>query len=161
MPARAASTAVRWALLGLLLTGCGSGSVAVPRFSAAPAGHRACPGLIKALPGHVADQPRRGTTGSLDATAWGDPPIIFRCGVGRPKEFSATASCLTTNGIDWFIPAAQIGDSSKGVVLTLVKRSPRIELAIPAHYRPYGPSEVMVDLTRVVRRHTRVTGHCH
>lgn len=161
MPFRAADAVARCALLGLLLTGCGSGSVVVPRFTTTPAGHRACPALIKALPGHVADQPRRGTTGSVHVAAWGDPAIVLRCGVRRPKEFTATASCLTTNGVDWFIPSPQIDDSGKGVVLTLVKRSPRIEVTLPAHYRPYGPSEVMVDLTRVVRRHTRVTGHCH
>ncbi|WP_310962825.1 DUF3515 domain-containing protein [Nocardioides terrisoli] len=147
-------------VLGLLLAGCG-GDVSVSRFAVTSAGHDRCPALIKALPGHVADQPRRRTTGSAFAAAWGDPAIVLRCGVGHPSGFTASATCLTTNGVDWFVPAAQIDDLGAGVVLTLVKRTPRIEVRIPAHYRPQGPSDAMVDLTGAVRAHTRVTGHCH
>ena len=44
--------------------------------------------------------------------------------------------------------------------MTLVKQEPRLQVTLPAHYRPYGPSEVMADLAKVIGQHTTRTGRC-
>ena len=35
-----------------------------------------------------------------------------------------------------------------------------VEVTVPAHYRPQGPGNVLIDLTKAVRKHTTVHGHC-
>jgi hypothetical protein len=147
-------------LLASVLAGCGSGEVTVPSFPVTAAGHSVCPGLMKDLPDKVADQSRRRTTGSVFAAAYGDPAIVVRCGVHQPKDYSPTSTCLTARGLGWTVPPGQIEDSNSAVVLTLAKRSIRVEVKVPAHYRPYGPSEAMVDLTKTIKAHTTATGRC-
>jgi len=147
-------------MLVALLAGCGSADVEVPEFAVTPAGAERCGALLDALPDRVADEPRRAVSGSEYAAAWGDPAIVLRCGVPRPTGFDKGSACLTTNGVDWYAPEQQIDDLGSDIVLTLVKRAPRVEVRMPAAYRPNGPSEAMVDLERTLRRHTEVTGRC-
>lgn len=146
----------------LLLGGCagsGGGTVSVSDH-VAPAQQHACRALVAALPRKVDDQSRRAVTGSPYAAAWGDPAIVLRCGVGRPAGYTRTAGCETVDGIDWYIPADEIGDDRATVLITLLKRTPRVELRVPATYRPEGPGNALVDLARVVRARTTVHGHC-
>jgi hypothetical protein len=153
---------VAGAVVLVLLGGCagsGGGAVSVSD-RVAPAQQRACRALVATLPRTVDDQRRRTVTGSPYAAAWGDPAIVLRCGVGRPAGYTRTAGCETVDGIDWFIPAAEITDDHATVLITLLKRTPRVELQVPATYRPEGPGNAMVDLARVVRARTSVHGHC-
>lgn len=156
-----AVAALMAALLTMGLAGCGSQDVHVSGFTMTSAGRAACGPLVAHLPAHVADQDRRTTTGSTYAAAWGDPAIVLRCGVPRPAGFDRSATCLTRNGVGWFVPPKQIADSGSALDMTLVKHQPRIRVHLPAHYRPYGPSEVMADLAKVIGRFTKTTGHCH
>lgn len=146
---------------GPLLTGCGSGAVDVPRFRVTAAGHDGCAQLLKSLPKKVADQTQRRTTGSVYAAAYGDPAIVLRCGVEKPADETPTAICLTARGLGWIVPPAQIDDLGADVVMTLIKRSFRVDVTIPAHYRPNGPTEAMVDLASTLKAHTTATGRCH
>ena len=122
------------------------------------AARAACESLVKALPSHVADQAQRSTTGSPLGAAWGDPPIVLRCGVGKPKGYDPVTGCQTVNGLDWYVPAAGMNDQSVDVVMTTIGRDPSVEVTLPAQYRP--PATAMVDLGPAITAHTRKTTPC-
>jgi hypothetical protein len=149
-------------LLAAVVAGCGGGGdgVEVDRFKVSTDGQTGCRAFLDALPHDVADQPRRTVRGSAYAAAWGDPAIVLRCGVGRPKGFDKFSQCQRANGVDWFVPDSVVDDQSAEAVLTTVGRTPAIEVRLPAHYRPTGPAAVMVDLAPVLKAHTRVTTPC-
>ena len=144
--------------LTLALTGCGGDTVKIDSFDVSAAGHEACPALLKDLPEKVADQPRRRTTGSTFAAAWGKDAIVLRCGVGKPKEYDKFAACQHADGVDWFVPERIIEDQSADVVMTTLGRSPAVEVVVPARYRP--STAAMVDLADVIKEHTREVSPC-
>jgi len=157
LPLGATGVAVLAALA--LITGCSGGdTVEVDSFDVSAAGHEACPALLEDLPAEVAGQPRRRTSGSTFAAAWGKDAIVLRCGVGRPKEYDKFAACQHADGVDWFVPDRIIEDQSADVVMTTLGRSPAIEVVVPAGYRP--STAAMVDLAGVVKAHTREVSPC-
>ncbi len=140
-----------------LCTGCGH-DVDIEGTGATGAAKTACASLVKALPSHVADQSRRRTTGSPLGAAWGDPPIVLRCGVGRPHDYDPATGCQTANGLDWYVPAKGMNDQSVDVVMTTIGRDPSVEVTLPARYRP--PATAMVDLAPAIKAHTKQTTPC-
>jgi hypothetical protein len=148
------------AVLALGAVACGSDSVHVDAFAVGAADRTACTDVLAALPDRVAGQDRRTVDGSRYAAAWGDPAIVLRCGVPLPKTFKGDP-CITRNDIGWSVPLDQADDLTLDAVMTLAFRSPVLQVRLPAHYRPTGPSEVMADLDALVRAHTTSTGrHC-
>jgi hypothetical protein len=145
---------------GLLgLAACGDGAVHVDRFQVTGPGHTTCQEFLAALPDELAGEHRRRVTGSTFAAAWGDPAIVLRCGVPLPEDF-ASSPCITRDGIGWSVPADQADRIDLDAVMTLAFRSPEVQVRVPRHYRPNGPSEVMADLDGVIRAHTTATGEC-
>ncbi|MFL6109452.1 MAG: DUF3515 domain-containing protein [Marmoricola sp.] len=145
-------------LLALAAAGCGGSEVHVDRFSVTPAGHESCQALLAALPHKVADQPRRRTSGSTYAAAWGKPAIVLRCGVGRPADYDKFSACQTTDGVDWFVPESVMEDQTADVVMTTLGRSPNLEVKVPSEYRP--GTAPMVDLAKAIKQHTREVAPC-
>ncbi|WP_235562044.1 DUF3515 domain-containing protein, partial [Marmoricola sp. Leaf446] len=124
------------------------GVEAPPRRSddALPAAERrACERLVADLPDAVGDQPREEVTGDELAAAWGDPPVVLRCGVGSPADFTPLSTCQEINGVLWFVPEGQITDQSADVVATSMGSLPRVEVAVPAALRP--PQGILTDLS--------------
>jgi hypothetical protein len=112
-------------LVGGLL-GCSSVEVTVP----AEAGSQACRSVAAHWPKTVGGQTRRTTSSSSAAvSAWGDPPVIARCGL--PPIGPTTDSCLDVSGVDWV--AHQLTD---GVRFTTYGRTPAIEILVPGAYKP-------------------------
>jgi hypothetical protein len=144
------------ALVALAATGCGA--VDIPATDVTGSDRAACAALVEALPAKVSDQPRRETDGNPLGAAWGDPAIVLRCGVGEPKGYDQFSSCQVANGLGWFVPDEQIPDQGVDVVMTTVERSPRVEVRVPAEYRP--PVAVMVDLGEAIKQHTRLVKRC-
>ena len=144
--------------VALLLSGCGEDSVEVDGFTVARADRDACRALLEDLPHSLSDQEQRTVTGSSYAAAWGDPPIVLRCGVGAPEGFNRFSSCQRVNGVDWFVPEGTIDDQGADVLMTTVGRRPHVEVLVPADYRP--PVAAMVDVAGTVKQHTRRTGGC-
>ena len=142
----------------LLALVCACGGVDIPASDVTAAERKACTTLVDALPEKVSDQPRRDTDGSPLGAAWGDPAIVLRCGVGEPEGYDKFASCQVANGLGWFVPDDQIEDQGKDVVMTSVERTPRVEVRVPAEYRP--PVPVMVDLGEAIKAHTRLVKRC-
>jgi hypothetical protein len=142
--------------VGLATAGCSHTlSVDAPQGSGAAA--RACAALVRALPARVADQPRRPVDpGPGYAAAWGDPAIVLRCGVRRPRGLDASASCQVVDGVGWFIPETQ--QTGGPVTMTTVGRAENVEVRLPAAYFP--PATAMVDLAPAVRRTIREVRPC-
>lgn len=95
-----------------------------------------CAQVAQALPKLVDNTERRDTTPPTDRTAaWGEPPVILRCGVERPANLQSTSQLNTVNGIDWLVDP-----QGGGHVFTTVGRAAYIEVVVPAAHDPQvGP----------------------
>jgi hypothetical protein len=145
--------------LALTTAGCAPGPVAVDS-PAVPAGQAAaCRDLVDALPDRVADQERRAVEPDDGLTAaWGDPALVLRCGVGRPAGFDQVSPCQVVDDVGWFLPESAITGEPTDLVLTVVDRSPRVELFVPEEY--YPPAAAMVDLAPAVTGAIEQTRPC-
>jgi uncharacterized protein DUF3515 len=132
------------------LAGCSSGPVPVDDADLPDDLADACHALVDALPGSVADQERREVDGHYGA-AYGDPPIILRCGVDRPEQLMTT--CMEVDGIDWFLQR-----TDEGATVTTVGRTPGIQLEVPEGY--LDSDAVLADLGPAVGAHTRAGRGC-
>ncbi|CAN5305112.1 DUF3515 domain-containing protein [soil metagenome] len=87
-----------------------------------------CPGVMGGLPLLLDDaQARPVRSASAYAAAWGDPPIVLRCGVPRPAGYVVGASSLLINGVDWY---AEPGADQ--TVWTTVDREVYVEVSVPS-----------------------------
>lgn len=88
----------------------------------------ALPITLDALPG----RPARSTTSYV--AAWGDPPIVLRCGVPRPASLvpGSTAQIFSANGADGvnWLPQKK----KDATVWTTVDRAVYIEVTVPSTY---------------------------
>jgi hypothetical protein len=142
----------------LLALTAACGAVHVSSTSVTGSDRRACQALVKDVPHRVDERARRATKGGGLGAAWGDPAIVLRCGVGTPEGYHATSACQRVNGVDWFVPEKQIDDQGADVVLTTIGRKPRVEVDVPAKYRP--PDAVMVDLADAIKQSTKDVSPC-
>jgi hypothetical protein len=113
--------------------------------SAVPAVRDICRRLVAALPSKVDDLHRRRVSPD-DATtaAWGDPPVLLRCGVARPTGITMTSMLAGVNGIYWFIDQR---DPDVRVWTTTQLRA-NVEVRIPTeHDPPQGP---LVDIAAAI-----------
>lgn len=107
--------------LAVLLTRTGPVDVALPPEARGPA----CQAAGQVWPSEVAGQGTRDTDpADRSVSAWGDPPVIARCGL--PALGPTTEQCISVDGIDW---VAQ--DLSDGTRLTTFGRDPAIEVLVP------------------------------
>ena len=93
---------------------------------------------------------RTTTPDTAAAAAWGKTPIVLTCGVPIPRALGPTSELITINDIDWF--AQQL---SGGYRFTLVHRTPRVQVDVPAKYKP--ETNAIVDLTGAIKKSTTVT----
>ena len=133
------------ALLLLVVVGCSTAHVTVtPPAPSSDAATAACDAWSDALPSTLVDQIVREThPDSPLVAAYGDPPIVLRCGVARPEALEPTSQLVSVNGVDWFAEPL-----SNGYLFTTVGRVADVEVAVPADYAPEaGP---LVELSDVV-----------
>ncbi len=89
----------------------------------------ACATIARRLPVSVAGQARRPTSSaSPGVAAWGDPAIVYLCGVVQPGP---SPSCQDVDGVDWVY--LQLGD---GTVFTTYGRDPAVQVLVPRAYAP-------------------------
>jgi hypothetical protein len=153
-----ACTAVLGTALVLASAGCRPGTVEIDRPELAGRSEEACSRLVEELPDSVGDQDRRPVTADALGAAWGDPPIVLRCGVGRAAGFDRFATCQETNGVGWFIPEEQITGRATEVLMTTIGRVPRVEVRVPPDYFP--PAATMVDLAGPIKGATEEVRPC-
>jgi hypothetical protein len=75
--------------------------------------------------------------------AFGDPPVVLRCGVPEPER---VLELVTVNDVDW-----AVRDSGAGYTWTTTGRSPALEVELPDAYENFG--ELIVPLTGPVAQH--------
>lgn len=132
-----------WVALGLLCAAC-----ARPVDVTGAPSDPTCASFLASLPVKIAEQTMRETTPSTaTAAAWGDPPIIVRCGVAEPRTLVSTSSLIEVESVTWFPEAL-----TNGTLFTSVGRSPRIEVSVPRDYAP--EVNVLVDIAAQARAHT-------
>jgi hypothetical protein len=126
----------------LLLAGC-TRDVAVTPPATSAATTEVCTALAAALPASIAGTERRTVTPATATTAaWGDPPIVLRCGVAQPAAFLPTSLVTTVDGVEWF--AEQL---TAGTLFTATGRTAYVEVAIP---EAYEPAAVLTGLAQAV-----------
>lgn len=123
-----------------------------------------CRSLLTRLPERVAGQSAQPVDPSnAPAAAWGDPPIVLRCGVGRPVALRANSACFEVNSIGWF--AQQDGRPFTGdeqvtdeLVFTTIGRTPYVEVRVPPAYQP--AADALVDVSSAVSSATKELHPC-
>lgn len=135
------------ACLGLVLTslaGCSSPvAVTAPETSAETSD--ICLTMSRQLPDLVNDQTKRSVQPlDIRTAAWGDPPIVYRCGVSTPETLTPTSTLVSVNNVDW-LPV----EHANGTVFTTVKRKVNIEITVPSAYAP--AAAVLVDFSSLIQ----------
>ena len=70
------------------------------------------------------------------AAAWGDPPIVLKCGVAVPEAYEKTSEMVVINEVAWFGE-----EQPNGYIFTAVGRGPLVEVTVPdTHARRSIPS---------------------
>ena len=71
--------------------------------------------------------------------AWGDPPIVLRCGVATPTGLTSTSQLTLVDGIAWFAET-----NGERTIFTATDQSPLVEVSVPRAYAP--EAGVLVEL---------------
>lgn len=115
-------------------------SVAAPQNSSA-ATVSTCARVVSALPLRLAGLNLRRTESnppSASIVAWGDPPIVLRCGVARPANLnpSLSAELFYANGV-LVLPTK----TASATVFTVIDRAVYLDISVPRSYAqpPLGP----------------------
>ena len=103
--------------------------VKVPTPPVTPEAQQTCPALMSTLPLQLNDEPsRRVESASPFAYAWGQPPVVLICGVGRPATLGPTSGLIQINGVQWFVDTS----SADKVVWTAVDRPVYVQVTVSA-----------------------------
>jgi Protein of unknown function (DUF3515) len=101
----------------------------------------ACARVIGAMPLSLAGADVRATASdpaSPDIVAWGDPPIVLRCGVARPPSLKPADSdfIVAVDGVN-LLPRRRDGATR----YTVIDRAVYLDVSVPSAYRqpPLGP----------------------
>ena len=108
--------------------------VTVPAPPSAAAHARDCTTVLQKLPIRLAGLEQRvvhPTPDSPYVVAWGEPPVVWKCGVPRPAELRAgsSAQAVAVDGV-WFLPVARSDDT----VWTAVDRAVYVAGTVPKRY---------------------------
>lgn len=77
--------------------------------------------------------------------AWGEPPITYRCGVGRPTTLVPTSRLLDVGGIGW-LPLEGSGGTGFIAVTWPTQADPvYVEVLVPEEYA--APADVLIDIS--------------
>ncbi len=127
-----------------LLSGCGFGAVDMDQHDLEPGSEQVCAELIAALPDTVDDAVHRDVEPSSDSlAAWGEPPIVLRCGVPLPSSYRPDTRLHDIDGVGWLAEPGQGGS-----FFTAADREVLVEVAVPDDYAP--EADVLVDLAAVI-----------
>jgi hypothetical protein len=118
--------------------------VAAPPASAGAV--RACPRFLAAMPLTLTELAARPVDSpSPYVAAWGEPPVLLRCGVARPREFVVGAQTIVVNGVTWY-PEPR----GNQTVWTAVDRPVYVELTVPTGYSSGPVAELSTEVARTL-----------
>ncbi|MFP5347989.1 MAG: DUF3515 domain-containing protein [Actinomycetes bacterium] len=124
-PLRALVSALVASVGVMVVAGCSAPAVHVP--PAPSATDPGCARVLASLNGadQVAGLQRRGVT-SQSVAAWGNPPVVLRCGVNPPGP--TTQACVDVDGVDWVGPP---DPEKRPATYTTYGRLPAVEITLP------------------------------
>lgn len=131
--------------LMLVLGACGSG-VLVDAYPREDGTEDLCDMLLADLPAEVAGNDRREVAQDVPAAAWGEVPVILRCGVERPDALTPSARCDLVEDVGWFEE-----ETADGRVFTTIGRDAHVSVEVPARVQP--AADVLVDLADSIVKH--------
>ena len=108
--------------------------------------------MISALPLTLDGQDLRRTVSdpsSGQIQAWGDPAIVFRCGVSRPKDLVPGSSTQYILGGNRAGPYYDVTSANGADIWTTVDRSIYIEVTVPQKYQG---GDVMPPISRAIAK---------
>ena len=135
----------------LVTAGCGS-DLSVDEYPTVSGTEVNCKGLFADRPLKVAGQKNR-LVKDENASAWGDPPIILRCGVEKPAGLGPASRCDMVDGVGWFSES-----TSDGYLFTTIGRDYYVSVEVPHDYDP--EADALADLSDSVDRHDPVKKRC-
>ncbi len=138
-------------LTTLALAGCG-GSLDVDEYPTTRNTDLDCRALIADVPQRVSGQDDREVTDQV-AAAWGDPPIILRCGVERPAALEPSSPCFTVRDVGWLAET-----TADGYLFTTIGRRFHVSVEVPKTYDP--AADALADLASSVKKHDPLTDPC-
>jgi hypothetical protein len=107
----------------------------------APSPQPRCSALIAALPRVVDGAKARPVPRAAESSAaWGDPPIVLRCGVPSPS-YAPTAQLLGIEGVTW--ATAKV---SGAVVWRSTDLDVPVEITVPDPYRDKAATQILNPL---------------
>jgi hypothetical protein len=131
--------------LALVAVLAGCGALDVDQYPTEAGTSVDCQGLLADTPRTVAGQDARDVTDHV-ASAWGDPPIILRCGVEKPTGLKPTSPCFPVSDVGWF--AEKTPD---GYLFTSIGRRFYVSVEVPKEYDP--AADALADLAETIGRH--------
>ncbi len=106
-----------------------------------------CEQLHHALPDDLDGRDRRDTSPeSTQTSAWGDPPVVLRCGVGRPAGLISTSQVIEVEQVEWFLD-----ERPRAYVFTTTGRAAYVEVRVPRAVPRDQATAPLVDLAGAVR----------
>ena len=100
-----------------------------------------------AASGAASDGTQDGGISDLQAgavAAWGDPPVVLRCGIPTPAELTCSAPVQVVDGVTW-LPLTGQGATT----YLVVDRSVRVALTVPDTVTSTGPWQ---EISKTVAR---------
>jgi hypothetical protein len=139
-------TAVVALTAAVALSGCtGSNDLPAVAVTAVPtASTAACERFAAKLPEDLGDSLPRRDTAPADphVAAYGDPPVVVRCGAPPTTKYRQGDQLIDVNGVDWF--PEERGDA---VVWSLPRAFVNVEVTIPRAW----PGDRLAHLTTAVQ----------
>ncbi|MBC7633902.1 DUF3515 family protein [Aeromicrobium sp.] len=128
----------------LITAGCGGG-LAVDTYPTTPGTKVDCKALFADGPQKVAGQDQV-FVHDENASAWGDPAIVLRCGVDKPDGLTPSSQCNTVRGIDWLADT-----TADGYLFTTIGRKFFVSVEVPKEYAP--EADALADVADAVAKH--------
>jgi len=105
-----------------------------------------CGRLAGALPGELDGRDRRDTQPLSSRTAaWGEPPVVLRCGVDRPPGLSGS-EVIEVDGVGWVL-----AERPRAYVFTTVDLPTYVEVRVPGATPRTRATSPLVDLADPLR----------
>lgn len=136
----------------VLLAGCAP-TVTVDTYPTEPGTEVNCGALYADLPPTAGTAPTIPVEDDVAAAAWGDPPVVLRCGVERPAALRQTSRCNMVGDVGWL--DEKIAD---GYLFTTIGREFYVSVEVPDEHAP--AADVLIDLSEAITKHDPETEPC-
>jgi hypothetical protein len=105
-----------------------------------------CGRLHDALPDRLDGRtPTTASPVSSLTAAWGDPAVVLRCGVPKPRLLEPTSEVIEIDGVQWFLH-----ETDAAYVFTTVGREAFVQVRVPTKVPREQATAPLVDLARPV-----------